>query len=98
MDDKNNGQRNESVALASFICGIVSLFIFPLAFGGAAIIFGLLVQGRLDEDSRALQNARLGIIFGIVGLVLWIASMAAMGLIGVDAGSFFGAPQEQPAF
>lgn len=88
--DNNTNSSNEKLAIASLVCGIASIFLFPLAFGSAAIIFGIMVKDRVEKDSSAYQNARLGIILGIVGLVLWIVTVAAMNLAGFNINSFFG--------
>ncbi|MDO4532556.1 MAG: DUF4190 domain-containing protein [Coriobacteriia bacterium] len=96
--DNGTNTSSEKLALAALICGITSIFIFPLAFGSAGIIFGILVQDRVEKDSRAYQNARLGILFGIIGLALWVFTLATMNYLNVDLNSFFGTPQKPPAF
>lgn len=98
MADNDTNANNEKLALASLICGLVSIFIFPLAFGSAGIIFGIMVQDRVEKDSRAYQNARFGIIFGIIGLVFWVISLVMMNYVGFDANSFLGQSQPQSAF
>lgn len=94
MDEQDN--RNEKLGLVAMICGIVSIFIFPLAFGAAAIIFGVNVTGREEKGTRAYQNAQLGIILGIVGLVLWLVSLVMFNYLNLDINSLFGgsAPQQ----
>ena len=99
MDENNTNSNNEKLGVAALVCGVVSIFIFPLAFGGAAIVFGIMVQDRAEKDTRAYQNARLGIVFGIIGIVFWLVSLATMNLIGFDLNSMLGlSPQEQSAF
>jgi uncharacterized membrane protein HdeD (DUF308 family) len=90
----------ERLGLASLICGLVSIFIFPLAFGSAAIVMGYLVMQRIeDRESRAYGNARIGIIAGIIGIVLWIITLVAMGYLGGDMGNLFGGtPKPESAF
>ncbi len=100
-ENKNNNTNanNDKLALAALVCGLTSIFIFPLAFGSAAIIFGVMVQDRVDRDSREYENARLGIIFGIIGLVFWIVTLFAMNYLGFDANTFFSeSGQPQSAF
>lgn len=99
-DVNNNDSNNDGkLSIAALVCGIVSIFIFPLAFGAAAIIFGVVVQGRVEKDSREYQYARLGIVLGIVGLVFWVISLAALNYLGFNANSLFGGTVEpQPAF
>ncbi|MBE6470843.1 MAG: DUF4190 domain-containing protein [Coriobacteriaceae bacterium] len=96
MEDNGN---NEKLAIAALVCGITSIFIFPLAFGAAGIIFGLMAQDRADKESRAYQNAHLGIVFGIIGLVFWIVTLFAMNYLGFDANSLIsGGSQGESAF
>ena len=99
MDENGNKitGNEDKLALASLVCGITSIFIFPLAFGTAAIIFGLITQDRVERDSREWQNARLGIIFGIIGLVLWVVALAAYNYIGFDMNSLGGGTSQQPS-
>ena len=95
---------DESLGIVSLVCGLVSIFLFPLAFGGTAIIVGYLVMGRNESDTRAYGNARIGMIAGIVGIVLWVATLASMGMMGIDVNSLFGSafdggtPADAPAF
>ena len=99
--DMDNGTNtsSEKLAVAALVCGITSIFIFPLAFGSAGIIFGILVQDRVEKDSRAYQNARLGIVFGIIGLSLWVFTLLTMNYLNIDVNSLFGgSPQEPLAF
>lgn len=100
MDERNDNI--DKLAVAALVCGLTSIFIFPLAFGSAGIIFGLIVQDRLGKDardSREYQNARLGIIFGIIGLVFWVVTLFAMNYLGFDANSLLGGTQQaQSAF
>ena len=61
----NNG--NNSMSIASFICGIVSFFILPFIFGIVSIILGIIAFSRQEEKNG---YAAIGIILGIIG-VLW---------------------------
>ena len=92
----------DRLANVSLVCGIVSIFIFPMAFGGAAIIMGILVMERVEtKDCRAYSNARLGIIFGIIGLALWLLMLAALNFAGFDMNSLVnlsGESTQAPAF
>ena len=96
MDQNNTNSNNEKLAIAALVCGITSIFIFPLAFGSAGIIFGIMVQDRVEQDSRAYQNARLGIVLGIIGIALWVGTLAMMNFTGLDVNAFLGgqAPQQ----
>ena len=42
--DNGTNTSSEKLAIAALVCGITSIFIFPLAFGSAGIIFGILVE------------------------------------------------------
>lgn len=82
----------DSLSVAALICGLVSIFIFPLLFGITGIGLGLWVMGNVeDKGSRAYANGRIGVIAGTVGLVLWVLTLAAMGILGFDANSLLGA-------
>lgn len=95
---------DESLGIVALVCGLVSIFLFPIAFGGAAIIVGLMVMGRNDSTSRAYANARIGLIAGIIGIVLWIVTLVSLNMIGFDANSLINgslggdASNSQPAF
>ena len=97
MDENNTNSSNEKLALAAFICGLISIFIFPLAFGSAGIIFGIMAQDRVEKDSRAYQNARLGIIFGIIGIAFWIITLLAFNYLNADMTSLLGGSAQQPS-
>jgi len=62
--DQKNGK-----ALASLICGIVSLFVFGLILGIVAIVLG--VQARSNPNRRGMATA--GIVFGVIGIIGWAA-------------------------
>lgn len=93
----NESRNNERLALAAFVCGIVSIFIFPLAFGSAGIIFGIMAQDRVERDTRAYQYARMGILLGIVGLALWVLALFMANYLSFDMNSFFGGTAPQPS-
>ena len=99
MDRNSTDNNDDKLATAALVCGLVSIFIFPLAFGAAAIIFGLIVQDRVeDQEVKAYQTARLGIIFGVIGIVFWIVSLFALNYIGIDMNSLMGTQEPQSAF
>lgn len=89
----------EGLAVAAMVCGLVSILVFPLLFGVVGIGLGLWVTNNLeDKESRAYSNARIGIIAGIVGLALWIITLALMGMLGIDTSALLGSPQGPSAF
>lgn len=58
---------NNSMSIASLICGIVSIFILPFIFGIASIILGIIAISKQEEKKN---YGVLGIILGIIG-VIW---------------------------
>ena len=93
MDENGNNASkgtNEKLAIGSLVCGLASFFFFPLAFGSVGIALGLIVQDREEPGSRAYQNARCGIICGIVGLALWIVALFVQNYLNLDLSSLFG--------
>lgn len=57
---------NNSMSIASLICGIVSFFILPFIFGIASIILGIIAISKGEEKKT---YAVIGIILGIIGVV-----------------------------
>lgn len=62
-----NNTNNNALSVASFICGIVSIFILPYLFGIASVILGIIGLAK-QEDKKTYSI--IGIILGILG-VLW---------------------------
>ena len=58
---------NNSMSIASFVCGIVSFFILPFIFGIASIILGIIAISKQEE--KKIYGV-IGLILGIIG-VLW---------------------------
>ena len=91
-------ERNERAALIAMICGLVSIFIFPILFGTLGIVLGYTVMSRIDDkESHAYSTARIGLIAGVVGLALWVVTLASMGFLGIDQGVLAGNPGETPS-
>lgn len=86
----NDNAKNDNLALAALICGIVSIFILPIALGSAAVIFGFIARSRAEKGTRTYQNANLGILFGALGLLLWVFALLAAGYLGIDMGTLLG--------
>jgi uncharacterized membrane protein HdeD (DUF308 family) len=93
----NEKDKTERLALVGFICGLVSIFILPLAFGSAAIVFGIITTGRAEKDSRAYTYARTGIVLGIVGLVLWVVALFTMSYLSIDLNGMLGISSPEPS-
>lgn len=69
--------RNSGKAVASLVCGIVGIIIFPFVLSVLAIIFGAIARGETGRDptlgGRGMATA--GLILGIIGVALipvWI--------------------------
>lgn len=81
----------EKVSIVALVCGLISIFIFPLLFGTAGIVLGYTVMSRVeDKTSRSYANGRIGLIAGIVGIALWFITLATMGLFGLNPNSLLG--------
>lgn len=65
--DKKEISNNMPLSMASFVCGIVSIFILPFIFGIVAVILGIIGIAKPEEKK---VFAISGIIIGILG-VLW---------------------------
>ena len=95
----------DKISLTALVCGIVSIFMFPLLFGGLGIALGIVGMSRNEKGSTSYDLARAGLICGIVGLALWVLTVAIMNSLGITPNSLLGelgasgtgAP-EQPAF
>jgi hypothetical protein len=67
--------RNSGLAIASMVCGILSLLIFGVVLGSLAIIFGAIAINNINQRPQELQGlgmAKAGIICGIIGIIIWI--------------------------
>ncbi len=56
---------NNNLGLASLICGIVSIFIFPFIFGIVGVILGIVGISK-QEDKK---------VYSIIGIILGIFSV-----------------------
>lgn len=69
-------RRIEPMALASFICGLVSFFIIPLLPAIAALVLGIAGRNRIKECPHLYEGdtyAVVGIILGAVNIFLTLA-------------------------
>ena len=63
------------LAIASFVCGIISVFFFGITVGTIAIIFGSIALRKIAEKPLELHGewqAATGIVCGIIGIAIWI--------------------------
>lgn len=85
--------RNEGMATASLILGIVSFVMCGIATGIPAIITGHMALGRIRASgARGRELAIIGLCLGYVSsalTVLGIVAVIALGLFGTDFGSGF---------
>jgi len=73
------GRRKPGKAIASLVCGIISLFILGPILGAVAIVLGVMARKEIESDPN-LEGAGLalaGIITGAIGAVLAIVLIAA---------------------
>lgn len=63
--DNSNGK---GFAIASLVCGILSLFCFAFILGTLGIIFGCVARSKGYKGAMSIA----GIICGAIGIILWI--------------------------
>jgi len=66
-------------AIASVVLGVCGFVVLPLLASVAAIVLGSLARGEIARGgtTRGTRLARVGILLGVAGIVLWIAVVAA---------------------
>jgi hypothetical protein len=67
--------RNDGLAIASLVVGILSLLCCGVILGPAAAIMGFISRNRIMQSGGAIGGggmAMAGLILGIVGFVLWV--------------------------
>lgn len=62
-------------AIASLICGIVSLFCFAIITGVLGIVFGSVAKGKGFRGGMATA----GIVCGVIGIVSWLIMIIFFG-------------------
>mgnify|MGYP000042699446 CR=1 FL=1 len=68
-------RRVEPMAMASFICGLVSFFLVPFLPAVAALVLGILGRSRIKENPQLYEGdayAVVGIILGAVNIFLTV--------------------------
>ena len=67
----NAGKKNNSLALASFILGLVCFIIAGIPLGTAAVITGIISLTKFNPETEKNKGmAIVGIILGITGAVI----------------------------
>lgn len=64
--------KTDAMAVAGFVTGLVSLFIFGIILGILAIVFSSIALKRIKREPEALTGRGLavaGLVLGIIGLV-----------------------------
>lgn len=73
----NNGtqtgmQKTNGLAVASLVCSLVGLFIFPLIFGILAVCFSVVGKRRILEfNEKGKGMATAGLVIGILDIIWW---------------------------
>lgn len=73
-------EAGKGLAIASMVCGIVSLLCFALITGTLGIVFGAIAKSKGCKSGMATA----GIICGIIGVGLWLIML----LFGFSLASF----------
>ena len=66
LNNVTKPEAKSSFSIASAVCGLVSIFVFPYIFGIAAIILGIVGISRQEKNKN---SASAGIIVGIIGII-----------------------------
>lgn len=77
--DVNSEGSTDPKAIASLVCGIVSIFFLGLVLGIIAIALGSQVRKSAAVGTTSYKLATAGMIVGIVGLVGWALSLMIAG-------------------
>jgi hypothetical protein len=76
--------RNNGLAVASLVLGILSIVLFftvafPIILGILAVIFGAIAWSKANQGAEHKGLAIAGLICGILGIVVMVAFVAAVG-------------------
>jgi hypothetical protein len=89
-----NAGRTSGAAIASLVCGILSISIFPVLASIPAIIFGHLARreirdsgGNLSGDGLAVAGLIMGYIFGGLFILVILMLLVPLG-VGLVYGAF----------
>lgn len=91
----NPDERSNNMAIASMVCGIISVVFFWAGYGLLAFIIGIVAislsvqAGKLAPNGQRPGTAVAGLVLGIIGVVLSSVAMAcamfactSLGLLG----------------
>ena len=79
MKKDNTGKKNNGLALASFVMGLVCFIVAGIPLGTAAVITGIVALTKFNpETEKNKWMAIVGIILGIVGAVAAIVVLPMM--------------------
>lgn len=82
----NPAAKNNGLAVASLVCGIVGLLILTIVLSPLAIIFGVRARGQIARAGGAQKGqglATAGMVLGIVGVALIVILIAFSSSNGV---------------
>lgn len=79
--------KNNGMAIAALVCGIVGLLVFAVVLGPLAFIFGLVALNQI-KGSGGLQKGRgmaiAGIVLGPIDIIAWLIVLNTL----LDDGGF----------
>lgn len=71
----NLSPKRESRAVVALTCGILGLLLFPIVFGGTAIVLGVQARKRIQLSQGVLTGeglAKAAVILGILDVALFL--------------------------
>ena len=79
MKNDTAGKKNNGLALASFIMGIVCFIIAGIPLGTAAVITGIVAITKFDSETEKNKwMAYVGIVLGAIGAILAVILIPTM--------------------
>lgn len=67
-------KQSKSLVVWGYVCGVLALFIFPIGFGIAGAVIGIvnLTKGRVGHGvAQIVIAATLGLIGAVLGAIVW---------------------------
>ena len=71
----NVSPKRERRAVVALACGILGLLLFPIVFGGTAIVLGVQARKRIQSSQGVLTGeglAKAAVILGILDVALFL--------------------------
>lgn len=84
--DRDVRTRENGLAIAGLVCGLLGLLALAIVLGPLAIIFGGLGLSRANDGANHRTMSIWAIALGVLDIVLWLVLMMAASSNGV----FFG--------